>query len=325
MKHAQMKKNPLAENILFRRGFLEPVWNSWTGHEDPESAGADFYIGRVLGCPGLERAIKKGGLNGFFTDMTALYREIYGGQPWGEYLKCSRAECMGKKSLEEVFGEEASMKRLSELESEEAGLRSGHLCPLCAAPMQKYYDEEETRTMLEREFCHEVVAALLYTGEGRLAGFTYGFFISPEMVWREKLEESFLEAGEDREEKMRLCLDASDTDRRKEVFFWNEWAVCSEFRSGIQSLQLVDEVTKSAVYVAETKEEMDMDLIGTALEGSNALSVYRKFKARIIHRSEKTGVVIMRNGLLEARSNISGIMRRIQKHWQSRSKALKAA
>lgn len=295
----EVKNHPLV-----RMGLMEMVWKNGEKVED-----SDYFIGVVRGGENLRMALENGSLDGWLDEFGEIYREVYGGEPWREFLECEGEGCEKKVGINEAFGlGEKEYLPLGELEM---GRERMEKCPECGEEMREVWGEGEVREFLKGEMSHDVNGAFLFGGDGKMSGFSYSWFDTPRNIWEEKLVKDFGMEGVENEVRMKECMKLKGGEMDEEFLFWNEWGVNSEARSGMQSLQLMKEVTTLGAKRAKERGRERMELFGTTMLGTNAMSVYRKMEAEIIFQRED-GLVLMRNFVMRTGEVASGLVGRLE-------------
>jgi len=251
------------------------------------------YIGTLIASDPFKRTLGTNRSYRFFSELTEVYRDIYGDCPWNEFLSCSKKSCSGKRGISDIYGLSSENRtKLTELEKKRKIIPRDYGCPLCGSPMNFYYSREDLLSMIKREFNQEFVAVLILDHEGNVLGFSWAWFADADAV-SQKLLTQFRCAPDS--PILMTTKDYIRENRLRQVLLWNEWAVYQPYRNTIYSLLLIVFVSLLGKERAALLGDNDPFFIGTTLEGSNAYNGHRRFGAETVYRDPTTNVVVMSN------------------------------
>jgi hypothetical protein len=253
------------------------------------------YVGTLFASESFRKAQLKGITTSFYDELANVYRVIYGNAPWNEFLVCSQAECLGKKSISDVHGLPIEYQpSLNELEAQSPTIPENHMCPICGSPMRFYYPSSKILPMIEREFNDDVVAAFIFDHDGLMQGFSWAWFGDANVVAR-KLQD-----------QLRCTSDSPLIDVTKNylqgnqcrhALFLSEWAVAYAYRNTIFSFLLMVCINFLGRDRAADRNDRGPIFLGVTLEGSSSYNLYRHFGAQTIFSDPNTKAVIMSNPL----------------------------
>lgn len=110
--------------------------------------------------------------------ITQLMIELFGYEPWSEYMACSEPSCKYKVSIEKWYGLSAGeYKPLHLLREENPALECNDLC--CQihpdAPLTAFWPENKVKADLESKFKEDGNIILLYNNQNEIVGCTWGY------------------------------------------------------------------------------------------------------------------------------------------------------
>ena len=144
-----------------------------------------FYMSEAFGS-----ALLSGALDELLDRVTDCYRDIFGSEPWNEYLKCKIKGCTGKIGVGEVLRSRdiRLQSSLSVAHLEAAGLLPYDTCccPSCGGEMELFYPPDYTRERIKTEFQKDITGALLWDQQGKLSGFTCGWMTTYQELLADK-------------------------------------------------------------------------------------------------------------------------------------------
>lgn len=280
--HISLKNLPekIQDHELLAKGVMDITWTGNTRESSAQERGGPYVIGTLHHSKKLSTVVATGELDGFLAELCQLYRDIYAGEPWKEYLICVDPDCQKTLGKEDIFGSD-DCQRLNVLEQERKNIGEQTACPDCAGRMEFFYPEEDFLGELQRAFQQKIIAAFLLNGEAKLCGFALGWETTVAAGWQDK----FLQGHGDRlhGETMSYELYLQEIRRnihralheQDPVFNSAEWAIAPAARSVGASLQLIR--AKYAKALQLMQKNSPVPVIGHSLQGSKALSIFRRF------------------------------------------------
>ena len=289
----------------------EVVWRSGADETGDLTA---CTVGVVRSTPAYLTALAGGHLEGFFAEVAETYRDVFGGEPWNEYLACPQPGCPGTVGSGVAFALDPEERHpLWFLETARSERLAGLTCPLCGAgDLRLFYNKATLARRMGREFGKDVAAALLFDGHGGVVGFSYGWFTTYEQAWREKFALTFPTIAAD---QALQALGGMETVRRPDpkmpVFFFNEWAMLPAWRSGVTSMKVFQSVIECACQRMTELGLGDVDLLGTVMVDTNAHSVYMKLGGLPLDLPYAANVILLHTSLEKLRERLKERLARL--------------
>ena len=167
-------------------------------------------------------------------------------------------------------------------------------CPECGHKGMKFYhDFEGTKERIKTELSKDACATLFLTATGKIIGFSYAWFDKPADLWDYHLKSMFSPINPNLD--VSTCYDLTKEEACKPVVFWNEWGVNKHHRNSPGSIWLVEKLLSHMSGTAEARGYGEPQILGSAIEGSNAMSIYNKIGVDILQRDESTGLLAIKS------------------------------
>jgi S-adenosylmethionine decarboxylase len=270
------RRNILSVAELTRKGLMKVVRRNQTG--DPSK---ELQMGFLHHSPSLQEALSKGELEPLLRALSDSYREIYGNDPWNEYLCCSNPTCTGTLSLEDVYGAKTNIIDLKTLEAEIIIDPKDYKCPKDGSSMEYFYPPEKHLKSLRNGFHQEVFATLLFEGDHRLVGFCLGWETSVEDGWKDKVipgkgdeAQPKLTFEEYMDEALRLF--GEGTQPQDKVLNVAEWGIDRNIQGKGTALSMMRELYSNALEKMQSSPADDFGVFAHSLDGSRAFKVTSK-------------------------------------------------
>ena len=138
-----------------------------------------YSIGFLSHGPELTEAVKNGKVDKIIMELASLYREVYGREPWNEYLVCRDKNCGKKTGLQPD-------KQLAETDREILSAPEKQVCPDCKSSVEFYYHPGKIISSFQKTFQDKIFACLLLDQERTMDGFAIGFETTVREGYRDK-------------------------------------------------------------------------------------------------------------------------------------------
>ncbi len=225
-----------------------------------------FFIGTISGSSQLKKLVREGKLDSDLPKLSYLYRSVYGGEPWKEYLFCG--DCKTQKQLPDGMKSPQADQLIIQNPED-------FCCPECKKPMETFYDQGETIEELRQLFQRDVVIGLLFENEeDEMLGFSMGEFTTAEKGYQDKIIHgrgdtmpritvSFDEYLRQFEETLKTPISKED-----QIFNIAEWGVLPEYRKSKVAVPLMHALNVAARN--HKSQEASIRATGHTLVGSPA-------------------------------------------------------
>lgn len=233
-----------------------------------------FVIRLIRGSDAVMEALEVGKLDPLLEDISTLYREVFGGKPWDEYLVCPDGH---NTNYQTVYGQDGSLAEL------ERNRPDSYDCPHedCGKETTLFYPPSETLETFRDKINRDIVTTLAFSREDkRLAGVCLGWITTLEKGWADKvivgtgdLTPEERQPYEDYLEEAKTFfpqIGFPDVNEQTKVLNSSDWLVGAKDRKSGLAIPLL-----WAQYVA-TKKIMggNIPIVGEALVGTKSHAIF---------------------------------------------------